>query len=150
MLGACARQKCRVITRHPTHTGQGGEAMKTAIIILSDPKQGSEEAVGRVFNALALASECRQKGDEVAVVFNGTGTRWPAQLSQLSHPAHGLYNSVRDVVQGASCGCADVFGAREGAEACGVPLKKDHALAGTSGLLSLRRYVAEGWNTIVF
>ena len=30
--------------------------MKTAIIILSDPKSGSEEALGRVFNALALAS----------------------------------------------------------------------------------------------
>jgi hypothetical protein len=27
---------------------------------------------------------------------------------------------------------------------------KDHALAGTAGLLSLRRYVAEGWNTVVF
>ena len=26
----------------------------------------------------------------------------------------------------------------------------DHALAGTSGLLSLRRYVNEGWNTVVF
>jgi hypothetical protein len=56
--------------------------MKTAIIILSDPKSGSEEALGRVFNALALASECKQKGDEVAVVFNGTGTRWPAELTQ--------------------------------------------------------------------
>ena len=124
--------------------------MKTAIIILSDPKSGSEEALGRVFNALALASECKQKGDEVAVVFNGTGTRWPAELTKLSHPANGLYNAVRDVVQGASCGCADVFGAKESIESCGVPLMKDHALTGTSGLLSLRRYVSEGWNTIVF
>ena len=68
--------------------------MKTAIIILSDPKSGSEEALGRVFNALALASECKQKGDEVAVVFNGAGTRWPAELTKLSHPANGLYNAV--------------------------------------------------------
>ena len=124
--------------------------MKTAIIIMSDPKSGSEEALGRVFNALALASESKQKGDEVAVVFNGAGTRWPAELTKLSYPANGLYNSVRDVVQGASCGCADVFGAKDGVESCGVPLKKDNALAGTSGLLSLRRYVADGWQTIVF
>lgn len=124
--------------------------MKTAILIMSDPKSGSEEALGRVFNALALASESKQKGDEVAVVFNGAGTRWPAELSKLSHPANALYNSVRDVVQGASCGCADVFGAKESVESCGVPLKKDNALAGTSGLLSLRRYLAEGWNTVVF
>ena len=55
---------------------------------MSDPKGGSEEeALGRVFSALALASECKQKGDEVAVVFNGTGTRWPAELTKLSHPA---------------------------------------------------------------
>lgn len=124
--------------------------MKTVIVIMSDPKSGSEEALGRVFNALALASECKQKGDEVAVVFNGTGTRWPAELTKLSHPANALYNSVRDVVQGVSCGCAEVFGAKDAVESCGVPLKKDHALAGTAGLLSLRRYVADGWSIVVF
>jgi len=124
--------------------------MKTVVVIMSDPKSGSEEALGRIFNALALASECRQKGDEVAVVFNGTGTRWPAELTKLSHPANALYNSVRDVVQGVSHGCAEVFGATEAVESCGVPIKKDLPLAGTAGLLSLRRYVADGWNTLVF
>ncbi len=124
--------------------------MKLAIVIMSDPKNGSEEALGRVFNALALAAECKQKGDQVAVVFNGTGTRWPAELTKLSHPANALYNSVRDVVQGVSCGCAEVFGAKGAVESCGVPLKKDHALAGTAGLLSLRRYVADGWGIVVF
>jgi hypothetical protein len=124
--------------------------MKTAIIILSDPKSGSEEALGRVFNALALASECKEKGDEVAVVFNGAGTRWPAELTKLSHPANRLYNSVRDTVQGASCGCAEVFGATEGLNSCGVSIVKDHPLAETAGLLSLRRYIAEGWNAVVF
>ncbi|SPP64414.1 hypothetical protein [Nitrospira lenta] len=83
-------------------------------------------------------------------MFNGAGTRWPAELTKLSHPANGLYNAVRDVVQGASCGCAEVFGATESVKACGVPIVKDHALAGTAGLLSLRRYMAEGWQTIVF
>jgi len=124
--------------------------MKTAIVIMSDPKSGSEEALGRVFNALALASECKQKGDEVAVVFNGAGTRWLAELAKLSHPANSLYNSVREVVQGASRGCAEVFEVEESFQACGVPLIKDYALAGTAGLLSLRRYVAEGWTTVVF
>lgn len=124
--------------------------MKTALVVVSDPKHGSEEALGRVFNALALASECKQRGDQVVVVFSGTGTRWPAELSKISHPANGLYNSVRDVVQGGSCGCAEVFGAKEGLQSCGVPMVKDHALAGTAGLLSLRRYLAEGWQTVVF
>jgi len=53
-------------------------------------------------------------------------------------------------VQGVSRGCAEVFGAKEATESCGVPLKQDHALAGTAGLLSLRRYIADGWNIVVF
>ena len=124
--------------------------MKTAIVILSDPKTGAEEALGRVFNALALAAESKQQGDEVAVVFNGPGTRWPAELTKLTHPAHALYQSVRDVVQGASCACAEVFGATDSVRSCGVKTVNDNALSGTPGLLSLRRYLAEGWQVVVF
>ena len=124
--------------------------MKTAIVILSDPKTGAEEALGRVFNALARAAESKQQGDEVAVVFNGPGTRWPAELTKLTHPAHALYQSVRDVVQGASCACAEVFGATDSVRSCGVKTVNDNALSGTPGLLSLRRYLAEGWQVVVF
>lgn len=123
--------------------------MKIAIIILSDPKAG-EEALGRVFNGLATAHEALQAGDEVEVVFNGAGTRWPEELTKVSHPANGLYNDVRETVKGASCGCAAVFGATKGVEACGLPLIKDKVLAGTPGLFNLRRYLAEGWQTLVF
>jgi hypothetical protein len=123
--------------------------MKTAIIILSDPKAG-EEALGRVFNALAVAQESLQSGDEVEVVFNGAGTRWPEELSKISHPANGLYNAVRESVKGASHGCAVVFGAAKGVEASGLALLKDKALAGTPGISNLRRYLAEGWQTVVF
>ena len=123
--------------------------MKLAVIVLSDPKAG-EEALGRVFNALAVAQEGLQAGDEVEVVFNGTGTRWPEELAKISHPANGLYNAVRETVKGASCGCAAVFGATQGLEACGVPLLKDKALTGTPGISNLRRYPAEGWTTLVF
>jgi hypothetical protein len=123
--------------------------MKIAIIILSDPKQG-EESLGRVFNGLALAAEARSRQDEVEIVFQGAGTRWPALLSQLGHPVHALYDSVRPSVAGVSCGCAAVFGETAGAQACGVPEIKDFALPGTPGVASLRRYLAEGWSTLVF
>jgi hypothetical protein len=123
--------------------------MKIAIIILSDPRAG-EEALGRVFNALAVAHEGLQQGDEVEVVFNGTGARWPEQLTKVSHPANGLYNLVREAVKGVSLGCATAFGAAKAVEACGVPLLKDKALAGTPGLSDIRRYVADGWHTLVF
>jgi len=123
--------------------------MKIALIILSDPR-GGDEALGRVFNALAIAQEGLQQGDEVEIVFNGAGTRWPEELAKVSHPANGLYNLVRETVKGASCGCAAVFGATKGVEACGVPLLKEKALAGTPGISNLRRYVADGWHTLIF
>lgn len=123
--------------------------MKLAIIITSDPKNG-DEALGRAFNALALAAEAHAKNAEVNVVFAGAGTRWPAELARLSHPANGLYNAVRPSITGASCGCAAVFGATSEVAACGVPEIKDHALPGTPGLASLHRYLAEGWQTLVF
>src|SRR5271169_1185845 len=47
--------------------------MKIAII-LSDPK-GGEEALGRVFNALAVAHQALQVRDEVEIVFNGAGAQ---------------------------------------------------------------------------
>lgn len=123
--------------------------MKTAIIILSDPKAG-EEALGRAFNGLAVAHAALQAGDTVEVVFNGAGTRWPEQLAKVSHPANALYNSVRESVRGVSCACASVFGATAGAEASGMPLLKGNALPGTPGLSDLRHYLADGWHTLVF
>jgi hypothetical protein len=124
--------------------------MKTAVVIMSDPKSGSEEALGRVFNGLAVASECKEKGDEVTVVFNGAGTRWPEELMKLAHPAHKLYEDVRDVISGASCACAEVFEATDGVRSCGVPIVKDNPLVNTPGLLSLRRYISEGWRVLIF
>ena len=123
--------------------------MKTAIVVLSDPQAG-EEALGRAFNALATAHEALQAGDEVEVVFNGAGTRWPEHLTKPAHPANALYNAVRESVKGASCGCAAVFGATAGVEACGVPLLTDKALPGTPGLANPRRYLADGWSVLVF
>jgi hypothetical protein len=124
--------------------------MKAAIIIISDPKSNTDEANGRVFNALSLAQECLKAGDEVEVSFIGAGTRWPGELTKAGHPFNALYNSVREAVVGASCGCSAAFGATDAVKACGIPEKKDNAVAGTPGLLSVRRYLTEGWQTLLF
>lgn len=123
--------------------------MKLAIIITSDPTRG-EEALGRAFNALALAAEAQSRGDDVDVVFAGAGTRWPAELTRLDHPAHALYETVRTVIRGASRACAEVFGAAEGVDSAAIPQLHDNPLPGTPGLASLRRYLAEGRQTLVF
>jgi hypothetical protein len=126
------------------------EQQKTAIIVLSDPNSGSEEALGRVFNALATAYDFRSRGDEVQILFQGAGTRWPTELSKSDHPAHGLFKEVSDSVAGASCGCADVFGARDDLEKNGFDLLVENAVPGTSGLPSLRAITEQGFNVFTF
>ena len=124
--------------------------MKTAIIILSDPKSGSEEALGRVFNGLATAYDFKQQGDDVTVRFQGAGARWVGELSKAEHPAHDLFEAVKDTVAGVSCGCADVFGATEEVEQSGFDLIKDNPIPGTSGLASLRKLTADGYTVLTF
>lgn len=124
--------------------------MKTAIVIMSDPKSGTDEALGRLLNALAFAHESRAGGDQVEIVFKGAGTRWPGELVKLDHPASERYQSVRELVKGASLGCATKYGAKEAATTAGVSLLSDTALPGTPGVAGLRAYYADGWNVVVF
>lgn len=123
--------------------------MKLSIFVLSDPKAG-DEAFGRLFNALAFAAEAKENGDDVQIMFQGAGTRWPAELTKLDHPARGLYDAVRPLVQGASRACAAAFGATSGVEASGLPQLEDNALRGTPGLGSMRRPLAEGRQAFIF
>lgn len=122
---------------------------KTAIIVLSDPASG-EEALGRVFNALASAHEMDAAGDTVTLQFQGTGTRWPALLDEPTHPAHDLYKAVRHTVAGASCGCADVFGAADGLAGAGVNLIKNNAIPGTTGMAGVRGLIQDGYSVLSF
>ncbi len=124
--------------------------MKTAIIILSDPKTGSEEALGRVFNGLATAYDIKQAGDEVSILFQGAGTRWIGELTQKEHPAHDLFEAVKDQIAGISCGCADVFGGAEDAEKSGLDLIKENPVPGTRGMASLRKLAKEGSIILTF
>ena len=124
--------------------------MKAAVIILSDPKSGTEDALGRLFNGLATAYDFKHQGDEVTILFQGTGTRWTGELSKASHPAHQLYKAVEDKVAGVSSGCADVFGAREEAVKNGFNLITDNPIPGTSGLPSLQKLTADGYNILIF
>lgn len=124
--------------------------MKSAIVIMSDPKTGSEEALGRLFNGLATAYDFKQNGDEVSILFAGAGTRWASEISKADHPAHQLYQSVADKVTGVSCACAEVFGAKEQATENGFDLVTGNAVPGTAGLMSLQRLTREGYNVMLF
>ncbi len=124
--------------------------MKAAIIILSDPKSGPEEALGRVFNALAAAYDFKQKGNEITVLFQGAGTRWLAELSKADHPAHALFEEVKDTIAGASKACAEVFGATEEVEASGFDLISENPVPGTAGLPSVQALLTQGRTVLTF
>jgi hypothetical protein len=124
--------------------------MKAAILVLSDPDSGSEEALGRVFNALAVAYDCKQNGNEVSIFFQGTGTRWLNKLNQPDNPVHALFDAVKDTVAGASSGCADVFGAAEDVKQSGFDLISENKVPGTSGLPSLQNLISSGYTVLTF
>jgi len=124
-------------------------ATKTAIIVLSDPR-GGEEALGRVFNALAATYDFKQKQQDVQLVFQGTGTRWTGLLTQPDHPAHALYKAVEDKVAGASAACSVFFGAQEEAQRNGFSLIANNPVPGTPGLPSLAGYASDGYTILTF
>lgn len=123
---------------------------KTAVVLFSDPKAGSEEALGRLFNALFLTLELKDKGQDVALIFQGAGTRWPAEIAKPAHPAHALYHSVADKVAGVCGGCADVFGATDDAKFTGLELIREREIPGGSSILDLTRYLDQGYRLVTF
>lgn len=122
---------------------------KTAIVVLSDPRAG-EEALGRVFNALAATYDFKRKQQDVQLIFQGTGTRWTGLLTKTDHPAHALYKAVEDKVAGVSAGCAVAFGATDDAERNGFSLITTNPVPGTPGLPSLAGYIADGYSVLTF
>lgn len=124
---------------------------KTIIAIYSDPKSGGEEALGRAFNALVMALELKEKGEPFEVVFQGTGSRWPAEFTQKDHPVNALYEAVKDSVVGVSGGCADLFGATESVESItNHKLIRDVAIPGTGGMVDMAKHLINGDRYITF
>jgi DsrE/DsrF-like family len=122
---------------------------KTAIVVLSDPN-GGEEALGRLFNALAATYDFKQKRQDVQLLFQGTGTRWAGLLTKTDHPAHALYKAIEDKVAGVSTACSVVFGAREDAERNGFSLLTGNPVPNTAGLPSLESYASQGYTILTF
>lgn len=122
---------------------------KTAVVVFSDPASGSDEALGRLFNAMFLTHELKEKGEEVDLIFQGAGARWPGEVAKPDHPGHALYDAVKDraVICG---GCADVFGAADAASSTGLELVREKDIPGTTGVIDLSKYLADGARIVSF
>ncbi|NIJ44931.1 hypothetical protein FHR24_001370 [Wenyingzhuangia heitensis] len=119
---------------------------KVAIVLLSDPKTGAEESLGRLFNALAAVYDFKESGVAVKLIFQGTGTRWPEVLQNEEHPAYKVFKAVEDKVEGVSSACADVWGANPS----GYDLITNNPLPNTSGISSYAKLIEEGYTVINF
>ncbi len=119
--------------------------MKVAIAILSDPALG-EESLGRVLNALVLATDLKQREAEVQIFFQGTGTRWVNLLEQADHPGFGLFQNLKQCKLGASSACAEVFKAN----ITTIPLLKEFDIPGLGSASSLATAMSNGFELITF
>lgn len=114
-----------------------------AIVVLADTESHAD--LGRAFNALVTTKELKEAGDNVRLIFDGAGTKWPGVLSDPEHLAHGMYRAVSDVVAGACSFCAKAFEAEEGVRTAHVHLMDEY-----EGHPSIRRLVSEGHQVITF
>ncbi len=124
--------------------------MKTAIVILCDPYADRDDALGRILNALAMAVDFKARGMDVAILFQGAGTRWLKEFGSTTHPAYSLYQNVKDKVIGASESCAAFFRTTAAIEKAGVDLLNENPVSGTLGFPSLARLISEGYTIITF
>ena len=116
---------------------------KIAIIILSDTN--TMEAMGKVSNAFMMASEAVEMGDELKIIFEGTGSKWIAELEKEDHKLHPLYKGIKEHITGVCFYCAQVFGAKSQVEKAGLSLISEYKQHP-----SLRKLVHDGFEIITF
>jgi hypothetical protein len=117
--------------------------MKVAIFVFSDV--GTHEGLGRLVNALEAVKQFKDANDDVKLYFDGTGSKWIQELSKKDHIAYGLFESVKDKLEGVCLFCATAFGAKDAVKECKVQLidEKDQHI-------DVRKLVSNGFQIMNF
>lgn len=98
-----------------------------------------------VYRALGTAQEFQEAGDDVTIVFDGSGVESLAALSAGDHPLNGLLESLRGNVRGACGFCAKSHGVQAAITEAGFALLTDN-----HGHASIRGLVVEGRTVLTF
>jgi hypothetical protein len=117
--------------------------LKVAVVVLADTE--TLEGFGRVVNAMEAVKEFMDAHDDVQLIFDGAGAKWPIELSKPDNKYHGLYKSVEGRISGVCDYCAKAFGVHEAVETCGAPF-----LSEFEGHPSFRKLLAAGYQVITF
>jgi hypothetical protein len=116
---------------------------KATIVVLADTESAGE--LGRVVNALTTAKEFKESDDEVAIVFDGAGTKWVPALADANHEYSELFAEVRDRVAGACEYCSKAYGVLDEVRADGIELLGEY-----EHHPSLHGYASRGYQVITF
>ena len=109
---------------------------KIALIIFSKLEGSGNSAI---YRAMMFAQELQRAGDDVCIVFDGTGSLAAAELVQPAHAMHGLFETIRPQVRGVCRHCAKSYGVLDAIELAALPLLTDDR-----GHASLRALLQEG------
>ncbi|WP_104081308.1 DsrE family protein [Cryobacterium sp. Y11] len=99
----------------------------------------------RVYRGLKTALEFKDAGDDVVVVFDGSGVESLAAISDPTHKMNPLAVALHDNIRGACAFCVASHGVTDAVKAGGWPL-----LAQYKGEASIRSLVVEGYQILNF
>ncbi|MDJ0338761.1 sulfur reduction protein DsrE [Cryobacterium sp. PH31-O1] len=115
--------------------------LKIAVVIYEPLKSDS----ARVYRGLKTALEFKQAGDDVVVVFDGSGVESLAAISDAAHQMNPLTVALQENILGACGFCAKSHGVAEPIETGGWPL-----LTENKGEASIRNLVVDGYQILNF
>ncbi len=115
--------------------------LKVAIFVY-EPIGGD---ASRVYRALRTAHEFASSGDEVAIVFDGSGTEALAEILRPGGKFHSQYMFVKDYVAGACKVCSKSHQVADKISEVGIELLDEF-----DGEASVRKYIASGYTILNF
>lgn len=120
---------------------------KKFIIILQAGKE-THEGMARAVHALLYASELKEKGYEVVLIFDGAGAEWAEELSNTESQSKLLpmYNAFKKMgIQEIICDfCADAFGVKEK-----LQTRQCHLISEYKGHPSIAKWVKKGYQLLI-
>lgn len=101
--------------------------------------------MSRAYRGLKTALEFVKAGDDVAVVFDGSGSETLAAVSDPSSQLNPILEAIKSSVEGACSFCATSHKVSDKIEAAGYKLLTDF-----EGEASVRKFVSAGYTVLNF
>ncbi len=115
--------------------------LRVGIVIYEDASRD----LARAYRGLLTARELLDAGDDVVVVYDGSGVDTLAAASVADHRLHPLVEGLRSNTRGACGFCARAHGVEETLSAAGWALLSDY-----KGHASVRDLLVEGYQILSF